>query len=651
MRKMNTDILFEKVQIGPLLLKNRFVMAPMSVHMTHDGSVTAEEIAFYERRAQGGSAMLIVGSVCIKPDGDFGGQLYIDRDECIPGLKALTDAVHQYDCLISAQIHHSGRETSINVTGHQPVAPSYFEPEVYSIFKAEYSPPRELSTAEVAEYVEYYAQAVWRAKQAGFDSVELHGAHGYLICAFMSPLTNKRTDRYGGSFLGRMQFINEIMSRSRALVGDEYPITIRIVGDECREGGIDPHLSVRIAQHLEQLGFAAISVSAGMYPYIRTVPNTYHKKGVNLYLAENIRDAVSIPVMAAGQLSSPDIQTEAIVRKKADLIALGRALIADPDYPNKLKLGALDDIVFCIACNKGCHDRTAGERAVKCMLNVQTGRETLRSYDITPAAQSRKIMIIGGGPAGMEAARVAALRGHQVSLFDAGADIGGKIVQSALAPGKESYLEVLAYYRRQLAKPNIKIHTGYTVTREDIARSGSDAVIIATGSLDKTPVIAGLQPEKMLSAQQAFLFPQQVGQRAVIIGGGAVGAELAHYIMSVRKVEIYVIDPQEYIAHGMPQDSRICLLDELNMDTQFHTISQARVSRIDDDRVYYQQQGSEHCIDGIDSIIISTGSTLNNALKNSDGDVIKNLKIIGDAEKPGDMVKAIRQGYEAALAI
>jgi 2,4-dienoyl-CoA reductase-like NADH-dependent reductase (Old Yellow Enzyme family)/thioredoxin reductase len=648
---MNNDILFEKVRIGPLLLKNRFVMAPMSVHMTHDGSVTPEEIAFYERRAQGGTAMLIVGSVCIKPDGDFGGQLYIDSDACIAGLKTLTDAVHKHDCLISAQIHHSGRETSINVTGFQPVAPSYFEPEIYSIFQAEYSPPRELSTEEVAEYVEYYAQAVWRARQAGFDSVELHGAHGYLICAFMSPLTNKRTDRYGGSFLGRMQFIDEIMSRSRELVGENYPITIRIVGDECREGGIDPHLSVRIARHLEQLGVAAISVSAGMYPYIRTVPNTYHKKGINLYLAENIRDAVSIPVMAAGQLSSPDIQTEAIVRKKADLIALGRTLIADPDYPLKLQQGAQNDIIYCIACNKGCHDRTAGERAVKCMLNVQTGRETLKKYDITPAVPARNIMIIGAGPAGMEAARVAALRGHQVSLFDAAADIGGKIVQSALAPGKESYLEVLTYYRRQLEKLNISIHTGRKISHDDIANSTSEAVIIATGSLDKMPSIAGLTAEKMMSAEHAFLHPQQVGDRAVIIGGGAVGAELAHFIMSVRKVEIYVIDPQQHIAHGMPQDSRICLLDELNIDKQFHPINEARVSRIDNDRVYYQKNGSENCLEDIDSIIISTGGTFNKALSDAYKMSEKNIKIIGDAEKPGDMVKAIRQGYEAALEI
>lgn len=646
---MNFNVLFDSVKIGPLILKNRFVMAPMSVHMSHDGGVTDEEIAFYERRAQGGAAMLIVGSVCIKPDGDFGGQLYIDKDECISGLKRLTAAVHKHNCLISAQIHHSGRETSIDVTGFQPVAPSFFEPEVYSIFKAEYSVPRELTGAEVAQYVEYYADAVWRAKEAGFDSVELHGAHGYLICAFMSPLTNKRTDKYGGSFIGRMQFITEIMQRIKQRVGDDYPVTIRIVGDECREGGIDPHLSVRIAKYLEKIGFAAISVSAGMYPYIRTVPNTYHKKGVNLYLAENIRDAVSIPVMAAGQLTTPDIQLDAITRQKTDLIALGRPLIADPDYPNKLRDKAVNNIIYCIACNKGCHDRTAGERAVKCMLNVQAGRETLASYSLTPAKQPRHIMVVGAGPAGLEAARVAALRGHRVTVYDAAADIGGKIVQAALAPGKESYLEALTYFRHQLDNLGVTINTSKKINEADIIRHEADGIIIATGSIEKASTIAGLDPQRVISPDDAFLNYQRVGSRVVIIGGGAVGAELAHFIMSVKKAEVFIIDPKEHIAHGMPQDSRICLLDELSMDTQLHIYSRSRVSRVDNDKVFFTQDGVENTLENIDSIILTTGARNNDLLQFSNNIAHKEIVIIGDAEQPGDMVKAIRQGYEAAL--
>ena len=402
---MNYTPLFQPISVGPLRLKNRFVMAPMSVHMTEDGSVSDAEIAYTERRAMGGVSMIIVGSLCIWPDGNFGGQIFIHDDGCIPGLRRLTEAVHRHDCLIAAQLHHAGRETNARTSGFQPVAPSYFEPETHSVFKAEYDAPRVLETREVEQYVEYYAQAVRRAKEAGFDACELHCAHGYLICAFMSPLTNQRSDRYGGGFHARMRFVTEIIGRARQLVGEDYPITCRIVGDELREGGIDMELSVRIARYLESLGVAALSVSAGMYPYVRTVSNMYHKHGVNLYLAENVREAVRIPVMAAGQIDRPEIQLHALETGKADILCIGRTLIADPDYPDKLREGRLDDIIHCIACNKGCHDRSAEDRQVKCALNVRTGRETLDAFAIRPAREARRIMVIGGGPSGMEAAR------------------------------------------------------------------------------------------------------------------------------------------------------------------------------------------------------------------------------------------------------
>jgi 2,4-dienoyl-CoA reductase-like NADH-dependent reductase (Old Yellow Enzyme family)/thioredoxin reductase len=645
---MHCPELFETVTIGPLTLKNRFVMAPMSIHMTDDGSVTAQEVAFYRRRAQGGVAMIIVGSICIRPDGDFGGQIYIDSDECIDGLRRLTDAIHDHDCLVSAQIHHSGRETSIEQTGYQPVAPSYFEPEEYSIFRAEYSPPRALRTEEVSDYVEAYAQGIRRAKLAGFDAVELHGAHGYLICAFMSPLTNKRTDRYGGSFLGRMRFVTEIIERSRDLVGADFPITIRIVGDECRAGGIDPHLSVRIACHLEKLGVAAISVSAGMYPYIRTVPNTYHERGVNLHLAEKVRDAVSVPIIAAGRLSDPEIQIEAIRRKKADLIGLGRTLIADPDYPTKLASGKIADIIPCIACNKGCHDRTAGDRSVKCMLNVNAGREYDPAYDLARATKSEKILIVGAGPAGMEAARVAALRGHEVTLCEAADDIGGKIIQAALAPGKESYMEVLRYYRTQLKKLNVETKTKTRVDSSYIKNSHYHSVVIATGALETKSRIAGLEPHQALTATQAFLHPEQVGKRVAIVGGGAVGSELAHYLMSVREVTVYLVESKIHIAHGMPQDSTICLLDELALDTNLHVVPSARAVRYDGGDLYYKKEGAELKIEQIDTVILSVGPHGTDEFDDVRSLPSPRVKIIGDAEQPDDMVKAIRQGYEAA---
>ncbi|MCQ2444883.1 MAG: FAD-dependent oxidoreductase, partial [Mailhella sp.] len=474
---MNVSTLFEPVRLGPLTLKNRFVMAPMSVHMTEDGSVTDKEVAFVERRAAGGVAMIIMGSLCVRPDGNFGGQLFIEDDGRIAGLRRITDAIHRHDCLAAAQIHHSGRETNARTSGFQPIAPSYFEPEVYSVFKAEYDPPHVMSTEEVREIVECYAQSVRRAKEAGFDLCELHCAHGYLISAFMSPLTNQRTDEYGGSFLARMRFVTEIIRRSRELVGDDYPITCRIVGDEFRENGIDMDLSVRIARYLEGLGVTALSVSAGIYPYVRTVSNMYHDHAVNLYLAENVRRNVSIPVFAAGQLDRPDVQVEAIEKGKADIICIGRTLIADPDYPDKLRDGRLDDICWCIACNKGCHDRSSGDRSVKCAVNVETGREIDTSFALRPADAPKKVMVIGGGPAGMQAAADAARRGHAVSLWDDRMELGGRLRLAAVPPHKARYGEACDYLARELRKLPVDIRLDVRVGVDEVLAEKPDAVI------------------------------------------------------------------------------------------------------------------------------------------------------------------------------
>lgn len=648
---MKYDPLFTPISIGSLTLKNRFVMAPMSVHMSEDGSVTDAEIAYTARRAKGGAAMLIIGSLCIWPDGNFGGQLFVEDDSRIPGLRRLTHAVHEHGALIAAQIHHAGRETNAATSGHQPVAPSYFEPEVYSVFRAEYDPPRVLTTEEVGDYVERYAQAVRRARDAGFDACELHCAHGYLICAFMSPLTNQRTDKYGGSFPARMRFVNEIMQRCRELVGKDYPITCRIVGDELREGGIDMELSVQIARYLEQQGVAALSVSAGMYPYVRTVANMYHKRGVNLYLAENIRESVTIPIMAAGQLNRPEIQLRALTTGKADIICIGRALIADPDYPNKLYEGRENEIVGCIACNKGCHDRTSDERHIKCGLNVQTGRENRPGYIITPALQRKKLLVVGGGPAGLEAARVAALRGHEVHLYEKGRELGGRLRLAALPPHKYGYAEACDTLCRAVAHLPVTMHTGVEVTPNLLAQIKPDAVILATGTVPLIPSVPGLDAPMVVLADDVLTGAVMLGDHVAVIGGGSVGAETAHFLMEQAKRRVHVLELRDGIGIDLPQDSRIRLLDALNSMPDLTCHCGVRVTGVQGHTLTLDNGGKPETLENLDHVVLAVGARPNQSLLEHVKALGIPVMLAGDAETPGDYVQAILRGFQVAQQI
>ena len=648
---MNVSPLFEPVNIGPLRLKNRFVMAPMSVHMTEDGSVTDKEVAFAERRAEGGVAMIIVGSICVRPDGNFGGQLFIENDERIEGLRRLTDAMHRHGCLAAAQIHHSGRETNKRTSGYQPVAPSPFEPESVSVFQAEYDPPHVLSTEEVKEMVECYAQGVRRARDAGFDMCELHCAHGYLISSFMSPLTNRRTDEYGGSFLGRMRFITEIIHRIRELVGEDYPVSCRIVGDELREGGIDMALAVEIARYLEGLGVVALSVSAGMFPFVRTVSNRYHRHGVNLYLAENIRDAVHIPVFSAGQLDRPEIQLAALEKGKADVICIGRTLIADPDYPNKLREGRLDDIIWCIACNKGCHDRSSGDRSVKCALNVMSGREADPSFALKPVDKPRRVMVIGGGPAGLQAAADAARRGHTVSLWDDRAELGGRLRLAAVPPHKDRYGEACDYLAREVRKLPVEVRTGRRATLDDVKAWNPDAVILATGSVPFVPPVAGADQDFVVPVDEVLEGRAEVGRKVVVIGGGSVGAETAHLLLEQAQRDITIVEMRDGIGIDLPQDSRICLLDIFDKSLSMHCIVNARVTSLGDHSVTLERDGRSECIEGVDTVVMAAGARADRRLLQGIEEMGVQVLLAGDAEAPRDYVKAIRQGAEAARAV
>ncbi len=637
--------LLSPIMYGNVELKNRMIMSPMAIHMTDTGFITEEQIQYFARRAEGGIGMVIVGSLLVKKDGDFGYQLHIDDDNKIEGLKRLTDEIHRYGAKACAQIHHAGRSANPNYTGYPTVSSS----EIPAT--PEYGVPRALTTREVEDYVEYFAQGVRRAKEAGFDCAELHGAHGYLIAQFVSPLYNKRTDKYGGSFLKRMRFVTEIYERARELVGPDFPIGIRISGDELTPGGIDMALAARIAKYYEKLGFCCINVSVHTYPYYRIIPSMYDKPGTNVYLAENIKKAVNIPVITAGRINTPELAESVIAEGRADLVALGRVVLADPDFPKKAAEGRPEDIIPCIACNKGCHDRKAKDRAVKCTLNTETGRETYFRLDHDRAKTVKKVMVVGGGPGGMEAARVAKKRGHDVTLFEQSDKLGGRLNLAAVPPGKSGYQTAIDYLTYQLKKEQVPVKFGTTVTKEWIQKEDPDAVILATGAKPFIPPIPGAEQDFVITADQLLKGEKEAGQKVVVIGGGAVGSETAHFLVDESTREVVLVEMMDRIAVDLPTEVRVTFMKEIESILDLKVMTGTKVLEIGNRSVTVEREGEKQVISDVDTVVIAVGVKPYNPLEEDLIALKKEYYTVGDCQKPQDAVKAIYEGSVAGRKI
>ncbi|MEM3726324.1 MAG: NADH:flavin oxidoreductase, partial [Candidatus Bathyarchaeia archaeon] len=395
--------LFEPFQIGTMKLKNRIVMPPMGTNFSNeDGTVTQRLTNYHVERAKGGVGLIIVEGAYVEPRGKGSiKQLGVDHDNKIPGLRDLVTAVKANGAKVALQLFHGGRQSHSSIIGTQPVSAS----EVPCRLTGE--TPRALTTSEIEELVEVFAEAARRVKEAGFDAVEIHGAHGYLINQFLSPLTNKRTDKYGGDVKKRARFLLEILERIREKVGESYPVLCRINGDDYIEGGIKLEEAKIIAKMLEDGGVDALHISGGIYdsPIPVTTAPMALPHGVMVHLAAGIKKVVNVPVIAVGRLDDPKLAEEILQQGKADLVSMGRALLADPYLPKKIADGALDEINPCIACDE-CIGRLFFNEDIACTVNAALGRE--EEYRIEKAKVRKRVLVVGGGPAGMEAARVSA---------------------------------------------------------------------------------------------------------------------------------------------------------------------------------------------------------------------------------------------------
>jgi len=610
-----------------------------------DGTVSEEFIDYWEARARGGWGLLIVEITAIDPLGKaIPYQPCLWDDKFIPGFKKLVDTVHRYGAKIAVQLHHAGRQTTPQIIGQQPVAPS----PVPCLISKEM--PRELSVSEVYELIEKFGDAAVRAREAGFDAVEVHGAHGYLVAQFMSQHSNKRVDEFGGSFHNRMRFPVEVIKNIRRKVGGSYPIIFRLSADEKVTGGRTVDESRAAARVIEAAGADALHVSVGVYGSMQyIVPPADVPPGFILSDAEEIKKAVSVPVIGVGRINDPVLAVDAILSGKADLVAWGRQSLADPEVPNKVSAGLIEDISPCIACNQGCIGYIFNPEKMKatCLVNPFCGRE--RRMKIEPAGRKKKVIIVGGGPGGLEAAWIAAARGHNVILFEKENVTGGQFRVGAIAPAKQDLAKAINFYTHMGKKYGVEYRLGVEANAEQILAENPDAVIIATGAAPNIPDIPGIDNPNIVTSTEVLLGIKVPGAKVLIVGGGMVGCETAD-LLGEHGHEVTIVDMLPEIATDVQDSVRYFLLKRL-MERKIAIYTNTKVTEFIADGAKAEKDGKDMLFTGFDTIIIAVGAKPVNNLRYELEGKVPELYIIGDALEARKAIDAIEEGASVAIKL
>ncbi len=637
------DRLFQPGRIGTMEVRNRIVMPPMATgYASEDGSVTDRLIAYYEERAKAGLGLIIVEISCIDaPRGRaLARQIAVDRDTFIPGLAGLAAAIRRHGVRAAIQLHHAGRQTSSRVTGLKPVAPSPIPGRDGEV-------PQELTVAEIERLIDCFAGAAWRAKQAGFDGVEIHGAHGYLVSQFLSPLSNQRRDRYGGSVENRARFLVEVIRAIRERVGRDYPVWCRLSAVELNaEGGITLEETRTVARLAEEAGADAIHVSAHAVGAARRPPMA-QQPGAFIEYAEAVKKAVSVPVIAVGRIT-PEIGEEALRQGRADFVALGRQLLADPHTVEKIAGGRLEDIRPCLRCFY-CLDSVGRRRGngVGCTVNPALGRE--REWVLLPVGKAKKkVVVVGGGPAGMQAAIVAAQRGHEVTLFEQADELGGQLILAAKPPFKDTIETYRQYLIGRVHKLGVEVRLKQKFTVDLLTGLKPDVAILATGIKPFIPDIPGIGRSNVLLANQV-LGGAATGERVAIIGGELVGCETALYLLD-RGKRVTIMRRGARLATRVNRSLREPMIERLRVKgaTIFTGVEYEEVTR--DGVVIRDSEGNRRLVEA-DTVVLATGANPNDELVKLLKGKVPRLVSVGDCVTPRGIREAVEEGYRAGMEI
>ena len=635
---------FSPLDIRGVRLKNRLVMPAMgNRYPSFYSSVTERMCRYYAEAARGGVGLIIVQFTCVAPEAR-GGAFFAGLwdDSFIPGFRRLVADIHGGGAAAAVQLAHAGASANSGVIQTRPVGPS-------AIALRGGEMPRPLSTADVQRTVEQFAQAARRARDAGFDAVEVHAAHGYLLNQFISPLWNHRDDQYGGSTENRARILVEIVHRSRELLGAGFPIIVRLCVNEFLPDGIDVEEGCKIARLVESAGADLLDVTGGIgETFARSVPATFSPPyGSLVPLAAAVKEIVKIPVVAVGKLQKPEIVEAIIASGKADLVALGRALIADPHWPNKAAGGRWEEIRPCVGCNSPeCHGRTAKNMDMACLVNPTVGRENL--YVESSVSAPKKILVVGGGASGIEAAGAAARRGHHVFLYEESDALGGQIPLAAAPPHKDELYSYLAYLKKTIELSGVQVRLNARVDLSTVKELAPHVVVIATGSTATVPRIP-VRGANVVTAREIVGERFEAGTTVVVVGGGDVGCETAEYL-AVRGRQVTILELLPDIANELIWFRKQTLVQRL-MEHRVEVLTNSQLVSVDGRIVSYRRGGIVNRIEGVDTVVMATGATAENRLGKELIEAGFEVRMAGDCVAPGNLGQAVRQGFEAGITI
>ena len=635
--------LFTPFKIKDSLLKNRIVMPGLASFLIEDdGTVTDKTVEHYRKRAAGGPAMVIVEACAVSPEGivsEHQARIYDDR--FLEGLSRIAGVMKSEGAVPALQIHHGGRQTSIKIIKQKPFAPS---PLPCPTITGDVEP---LTVGGIQRIVKDFGDAAVRAVEAGFELIEIHGAHGYLVNQFLSRFSNIREDEYGGDVAGRSKFAKEIIREVRERVGKGFPISFKISAQEFVPEGLTVEESIEILKELVDEGIDVVQVSAGNDATPEWICQPmFMEKACLADSAAQVKKTFDIPVMAVGRINDPVVADAIIADGKADLVCIGRGLLSDPEMPKKAEEGRLEDIRICIACNT-CMESIFRRGRVECLVNPSLGRE--KEMEFIPASTPKKVMVIGGGPGGLNVAWVAAKRGHDVHLYEKQSALGGQLILGSITSYKKELLSLIDFQKTQMEKFGVKCHLNFEVSLDTVKKENPEVIILATGSSPVRPPVPGIEKPIVSTFIEVFNGEAPAKRKTVVVGGGATGCEVALHLAE-NGCPVTVVEQLPKIGGQLESITKKVLISRMK-ENGIKSMAGHRLSRVEDNGVFVtDQEGNEVFIEA-ESVVVSIGNKPDNSLY----DQIKSLGMvlyqIGDCLEPRSAKAAIYEGAVIGRAI